>query len=373
MTAEFGASPAAPAGGTTTHPPFIQQLGPRALQRAVPRLGPVLAGAGAQLAFVGLLVLSFDTSDVLEGDGDSNKMVGFLLTAAGVAAGYALIVAFRDGGLATFGSGLAAMLVPFMLFFLTWDEGDSPPFSIDVVLLLSVVLWLVAYVVRPSRGRPVFLGAAALGLWLFVLEQIESAFTMPFEMLPFALAPAEVLAGPETSAPDAGTIGLVCLVFAAAYLVGAFVADKNGWRGMAPPLLVVGFFALYTGFGSVQEDLDPFGSGLLLAAAGVAIVFVATRMGRRGTSWFGSLAVVIGVAWMIGDLFEDSDDVTAPAIALMIVGALVAFAADRWAAAINEPPEVRESVAVASGPPDAASAPYTPPSQPPPPDPIDLE
>jgi len=373
MTGEFSAMPAGEPAESAT-PGWVERLGPRALERAAPRLGPVLAGAGALLAFFGLLTLSFDTSDVITGEGDSNNMIGFMLTAAGIAAGYALIVAFREGGLATFGSALAAMLIPFALFFLTWQDGDSPPFSVDVVLLLSVLVWLAAYVVGPSRGRPVFLGAAALGLWLFVLEQIESTFTLPFELLPFGFAAADVIGGGEQpSPPDAGTIGFVCLLFAAVYFTLAFVVDRRGWRGMVVPLVSIGFFALYTGFFAVQEDLEGAGAGILLAAAGVGIVFCATRLGRRGSAWFGAAAVALGVAWILGDIFEDADSITAPAVTLMIVGGLIALGADRWAAAINDPPEVDGLVPVGAGP-GPYTAPGTSPSAPPPPpEPIDLE
>lgn len=321
----------------------LERLGPRALRRAAPRLGPVLGGAGAVLAFIGLVVLSFDTSGIDDGDGDSNKMIGVLLCAAGVAAGYALVARFRAGGLATFGSVVAVLLLPFMLFFLTFDDNDLPPFSVDVVLMLSVAGWLLGYLLGPARGRPLFLGAAAAGLWLFILEQVESAFTAPFEILP---VPFPVDDFSRQSPPDAGTIGLVCLIFGLGYLSLASLLDRRGLHGMVPPFLVVGFLALYTGFFAVQEDLEPAGAGALLVGAGLIIVFIATRMDRRGSAWLGGAAVAIGAAWIVGDAFENTDSVTAPAITLMIVGAAVALAGDRWAAAMSEPSELALATAV---------------------------
>lgn len=320
---------------TVTAGPF-EQLGPRALRRAAPRLGPVLGGAGAAVAFLGLVILAFDASKIDEGDGDSNKMLGALLCGAGVAGGYALMAAFRAGGLATFGSVVAVLLLPVTLFFLTFDETEAPPFSVDVVLMLSVAGWLLGYMIGPARGRPVFLGAAATGLWLFLLEQVESPFTAPFGFVP---VPAPFEEGPSSS-PDAGTIGLVCLIFAALYLFLAFVLDGRGLHGMVAPLLAVGFLAMAVGFATVQDDLEAAGAGTLLVAAGVVIVLVATRLGRRGSSWLGGAAVAFGTLWIIADAFEDNESAIAPGITLMIVGAAIALAGDRWAAAMDEPSEL---------------------------------
>jgi hypothetical protein len=327
--------------------PLLDRLGPRALRRATPRLGPVLGGAGAALAFVGLLILAFDSSGVDEGEGDSNKMLGFLLCAAGVAAGYALIAAFRAGGLATFGSVVAVLLLPWALLFLTFDEGKLPPFSVDVVLMLSVVGWLLGYAFGPARGRPAFLGAAAAGLWLFILEQVDSVFSSPFDILPVAVA----FDSSDSPSPDGGTIGLVCLIFAAAYLALAFLLDGRGLHGMATPLLAVGFVALFVGFVGIQEDLAPAGAGAVMIAAGLVVVWSAARLGRRGSAWIGGFAVVVGAAVIVVDAFEDADSPTAPALTLMLVGAAVALAGDRFAAATAEPSELALPIAEAPEPP----------------------
>lgn len=321
---------------TDTATPLLERLGPRALRRASPRLGPVLGGSGAALSFVGLLILAFDSSGLDEGDGDANKMVGFILCSVGVAAGYALIAAFRAGGLATFGSVVAVLLLPWALFFLTFDEEKLPPFSVDVVLMLSVIGWLLGYAFGPARGRPAFLGAAAAGLWLFILEQVDSVFSSPFDILPIAVG----FDSSDVSAPDGGTIGLVCLIFAGAYLALAFLLDRRGLHGMVTPLLAVGFVALFVGFFGIQEDLEPAGAGAVLVGAGVVVVWAAARLGRRGSAWIGGFAVVLGAAVIVVDAFEDADSPTAPAVTLMLVGAAVALAGDRWATATAEPSEL---------------------------------
>lgn len=319
---------------------WLDRLGPRVLRRATPRLGPVLGGAGATLAFAGMLLLAFDTSDIDAADGETDKILGALLCAVGTGIGYALVTMFRAGGLATFGSAVATVLFPFVFFFLTYDVDKVPPFSVDVVLLLSIGGWSAAYLWGPARGRPVLLGAAAIGLWLFILEQVEGAFTTPFRLIPAISPMGDVLGGKGGTAPDPGTIGFVSLIFAAGYLAAAFLLDRRGYRGMAPALFVAGFITLYVGFAAVQDDLEPGGAGLLLASAGVAIVYVATKLDRRGAAWLGGAAVAIGLTWVIGDAFEDTDDVLGPALTLMAVGTAVALGGDRWAAAVNEPSEL---------------------------------
>jgi drug/metabolite transporter (DMT)-like permease len=335
--------------------PFFEHLGPRAQRRATPRLGPVLGGAAAALVFLGVVVLSFDRSLPDDFDDDPDNFVGALLCALAVAAGYFVVHRFRVGAAATAGSAVAAAALPFVFVFLTYDEVDAPPFSLDATLLVSTAAWAGAYVLGATRGRPLFLGLAAVGLWLFIIEQVEPIFSAPF--LAFAPVPELDEFGVSPSPPDFSTVGFVSLLFGAGYVVAGHVLDRRRLAGAATPLLVSGYLALAIGYLALADELEMLGTGLLVAATGVLVALLGVRVGRRATAWLGAGAAGFGLFLLVMDIFEDSDDPTGPAVTLIIVGAALAAAAEWWAQANAEPTELAlppSSPAASSAAPSAA-------------------
>ena len=115
--------------------------------------------------------------------GDFNRVPGIILSALVVAAGYFVLANLRTGAIATAGAAAAALGVPPLMFFLTFDQNGFPPYSTEGILYVSAGVWLASYFVGPSRGRPFFLGAGLIGLWLAVLQATENVFDAPFLLM----------------------------------------------------------------------------------------------------------------------------------------------------------------------------------------------
>ena len=97
-----------------------------------------------------------------------------------MAAGFFVLAGAERGPLATAGSVAAALGVPPLLFFLTVDTNELPPYSTEAILFVSTIAWLVTYAVGPGRGRPLFLGAGLIGLWASLLQLTEEVFDAPY-------------------------------------------------------------------------------------------------------------------------------------------------------------------------------------------------
>ncbi len=87
---------------------------------------------------------------------------------------------FRDGPLATAGVVASATGIPPLLFFLTVDVNDLPPYSTEAILYVSTLAWFACWAVGPGKGRPFYLGAALVGFFLSVLQVVEGVFDSPF-------------------------------------------------------------------------------------------------------------------------------------------------------------------------------------------------
>lgn len=327
------------AAPTTTG--FLAGLGPRARERPAPRLAIVLAAAGCALAILGALTVGGDGL----GDGGGSKIPGVLLAAGVVVVGFVLLARFRSGPLATAGAVAAAFGVPPLLFFLTFDENGFPPYSTEAILYGSTLVWGVSYVVGPGRSRPIFLGAAATGLWLSALQVTEEVFDAPFAFVnPFGVGfddsgfgDTGFDGGFAPAAPDPTTIGVVSLVFAAAYLFVGRRWDRSGYAGAATPLTVAGLLAVPFGLLALADDLEATGTGVLTAAVGVALAAIGSASVRRATAWIGGALVVVGVLVVIGELV---DEATPGGLTLMAAGTAVVAAAEAVRRSTNEPDEV---------------------------------
>lgn len=278
--------------------------------------------------------------DGIGGD-DSSQAPGIILSALVLVAGYVLLARQPAGGpLATAGTVAAALAVPPLLFFLTFDENDFPPYSTDVILLLSTAAWAVSYLVGPGRGRPFFLGAACIGLWMSLLQVTEGVFDLPFDLIG-AFAPFDPTfddsSGFGFDAPDPATIGGLSLLLGAAYLLVARAADRRGHVGFATPLTVAALVVLPVGVAFLGDELEAVGAGLLGTAVGVAVAAHGASVGRRATTWIGAAGAALGLLVVVGDLV---DEATPGGIALMLVGAGVVIAAEALRQATGEPDEV---------------------------------
>jgi hypothetical protein len=342
-----------PSGGTgyppaqpPSRPGLSARLGTRAVGRPEPRLGVSLAGAGIALAVVGVLVWGGDylTSGGNGGgdDGSSRRLLGVALALAVVVAGYALAIRARRGPLATAGVAASALGVPALLGFLTFDTartGDGPPFSLDAIVLVSVLVWLVSYLVVPgTRGHAFYLGLAAITTWIYLLDKAEpSLFGDAFVGFIVLLAPSDLFGNPGAGA-DWTTVSVLCLVFGLAYYAAAFVLDRVGRPGPGAALAVAGFLATTSGASAAAVNLPAVGVGVLLIVLGLILAYFGSCGRRRFTTWAWSTGAAVGITVIIAKLAGQNS--AAAGVALILSGAVVVVAGHLLTGVLHEPDEL---------------------------------
>lgn len=351
---------------TPSAPTGLDRIGTRTVRRADPRLTIALAAAGCALVVLGAVVVGGD--GLPAGDGGGSQLPGVLLCLGVVAGGFALLVRERSGPLATAGAVASTLGVPPLLFFVTFDESSFPPYSTVAILAVSTVAWGVSWAFGPGRGRPLYLGAAAAGLWTTILELTEEVFTFPFGLFgSFAPGVASgpqfgptfpddpVIGGPlgpgfddptfggsstfgfEPSIPDLTVIGLLSLAFGAGYLLLARSWDRSGRAGASTPVTAVALVALFVGVQSLGDDLDTAGTGLVAIVVGGAVAAHGASVGRRATTWLGAAGAGLGVMAIVGEL---SDEATPGGLLLIAAGCGVVAAAEALRRAMDEPDEM---------------------------------
>jgi hypothetical protein len=358
-----GGSGPSTAVGTVGLTGLLRRLGERVVRRPEPRFGVALAGVGMMMILVGAVVWGGDAAGG-GGEGDSNQIVGVLLSLAVIAAGYLLLVRFRHGPLATAGVVAAALGVPLLMGFATFDSGFdaaesdvvfSLPFSVDAIVLLSLAAWLASYAWVPvASGRIFFVALSAFTLWLYLLEKVEEGAAGYVVSLPFSAITFSFVSefDGERQLPDLGNIGGMSLTVGVVYYLLAIVADRQRHRGLATPFLAAGFVATVVGLIHVADDFEAVGTGLLLIVIGSVLAVYGATQGRRFTTWTWAAGIGLGVLVILTDVFDDS--AAAYGVAAMILGAGVVFVAHLVAEQFTEPDEM------APGPTRFASRPRAP-------------
>ena len=316
----------------------LERLGPRARRRAVPRLTIALAAGGCALVVLGALTVG---GDGLGGDGgDPSQLPGLLASGAVVAGGFVLLSRFPSGPLATGGAVAVVFGIPLVLFFLTFDENTLPPYSTETILFGSTAAWAAAYAVGPARGRPLFLGAAGIGLWATLLQLTEGVFDFPFDAVnTFGVGFEDDRFGQSfrPDAPDPATVGLLSLLVAAGYLLLARRWDRQRFAGAATPLTAAALAIIPFGIGFLAGDLEAVGTGLLTSAIGIVVAAHGADVGRRATTWLGGAGAAIGVLIVVTDVV---DEATPGGLLLMLLGAGAIAGAEALRRATNEPDEL---------------------------------
>jgi hypothetical protein len=352
---------------------LLDRLGPRAVRRMTPRVGVVLAGAGALIAIGGAAGLGGD--QLVGDDGDVQRVPGIVVAVVLIAAGYATLARTRTGALASAGATAATLGVPILLFFLTFDADGFPPFSVDAVLGVSSVAWLAAYLLGPGSGRVLFAGAALAGAWLFTLNLLE-----PIERLtPFGFTPSyssvsesvtmssdgEIIGESSYddpfSPPELTTIGGLSLAFGIAYAAAAFALSRRGYDGTATAFIAVGIAALFVGVQSLVPDLEQVGTGLLAVALGLGLAIIGSASNRRATAWIGAGGVGVGTIVLVQDAVN-GQSTSSQSGTFLLAGLAVVFAGHLIGVALGEPAEEdqRRSLRRAEPTPDAPEAGHEP-------------
>lgn len=324
-----------------------------------PRVGIALAGAGALIAIGGAIGIAGD--QLTTSDGDLQRIPGVLISAALIAVGLFVLTKSSSGPFATAAATAAALGIPTLLFFVTVDDGDFPPFSFDAVLLVSTVAWLALYVVGPARGRMLLLALALVVAPIFVMEQVEEISGVPesvgevFGQTFFGGYPDDMTydedgfpvidetttfeepVAPEF--PDPTNLGAIALAFGLVYVGAGLVLARAGFDGTGTPFSAIGGIALLIGIAFLADDLKDVGSGLALVVLGLLVLVVGAVAARRFTTWFGGFLVGVGVLVLVAEALGDDSSGLTSSIVFLLVGLAVVFAAHLVAAVLGEPAE----------------------------------
>jgi hypothetical protein len=356
---------------------FLARMGARAGRRAEPRLWISLAGAGCALAVAGVVIISGDAQVGEGGFSDGSRVPGILLCLVVAAGGYALLHWFADTPAATAGVTAIALAVPPFFYFLTFDADGTPPWSAEAILALSALVWLVSYAMGPARGRPLLLGVGLVAVVLLAFQFIEEPFSTGFETTFVDESPFEQdepLPGDEPfpgdgfisqgDEPDPTTLGIISLVFGAAYLAAARLLDRRGFAGTATPLVVVSLAAIPAGIAFLGEDLEAAGAGAAAIVAGLVVAWLGARSGRRASTVIGAGGVALGIVLIIADAMEESSP-TSIGIALLVAGGSVALGAQLLHMQTGESPQMAPGPSVFGrpGPPAGMHTAWQPPGR----------
>ncbi len=340
------------AGAGTARFSFLDRLGPRVARRPQPRASIALAGAGCALAVAGVLTLAGDAG--VSNDGGFNRTPGIILSLLVVGAGLLVLQLRNQGPLATAGSVAVAAGTPAAIGFMVVGGGDG---RLDTAITLSALAWLATYLVGPGRGRPVFLGLAAYGVWSTVLQMVGAggatsllaltplgwfAFGESCEYDSFTGSSDCTSTGPfgmrGFDQPDWAALGLVSLAVALGYLLLSRWLDRNGRHGMSTPFVLVGLLAVVQGVIALGIELeDAHGAGAIILVAGVALAVFGGSTGRRFTTWFGGAASALGVGLIV---LPDVDSASAGGLLLLGSGLVVVAVTHLVAEQLDEPDEL---------------------------------
>jgi hypothetical protein len=326
---------------------FLARLGAWAGRRAEPRLWISLAGAGCAIAVTGVVIISGDAQVSEEGFSDGSRLPGIILCLVVAAGGYALLRWFAETPAATAGVTAIALAVPPFFYFLTFDADGTPPWSAEGILALSALVWLVSYVMGPARGRPLLLGAGLVAVVLLAFQFVEEPFSAGFEETivdesPFATADPSTGDDESTGLddePDPTALGIISLVFGAAYLVAARLLDRRGFAGTATPFVAASLAAIPAGIAFLGEDLEAAGAGAAAIVAGLLVAWLGARSGRRASTVIGAGGVALGIVLIIADAMQESSP-TSIGIALLVAGGAVALGAQLLHMQTGESPQM---------------------------------
>jgi hypothetical protein len=338
----------------------VDRLGAWARRRTEPRLWVTLAGAGCWLAVIGIVTISTDAKVGDEGNVDGSNVPGIVLCLLVVLAGYVLVHRFGEAPAGAAGVAAVVLALPPLIVFLTLDVEAREPFSIEAVLAVPAVVWVVSYLVGPGKGRPLLLGAGLVFAWLFALQVVEDPFNEGIDTGPVfeeqlgsedGGVVEEDFGGDsfeETSGTDQATGGIVSLVFGAGYLAAVALLDRRGWRGAGTPFAVAAHAALPIGILLLSPDLEVVGTGVALVIVGLVTSWVGALGARRATTIIGAIETVAGISLLVGDTMNDSDP-SSVGLALVVIGIAIAAGAHLLHLVTGEPPQTREGPSSFSG------------------------
>lgn len=340
--------PPRPPGGTGDDEPSWRD-------RPRPQLGSLLAAAGGLVATAGLFAL---LSDPDIGD-ERIKIVAVSLVFEVL--GLALALFHRSHRAGAGGVALSA-LAAIPLVQAAFPEPSARDLFLDGstslrntqlgILTGLAVIWLLCYLLGPTRRYGFYLGAALYAFWQipmtwFSFNAVDAglgALSTGVEDLLGGSGSTSSSFDPFTASSDSTALklGLTSLVFAVAYLALGAWADRLGDHRLGTPFFAVAPLAGISAVSYLQEDFKVGGTAVVGLVLGGASIWLGVQARRRFTAWIGVAAVVGAVVSVVGDVFDDpvpAGLVLAFVGTALVVGAGVAEAAGLLPGGDRQEPE----------------------------------
>jgi hypothetical protein len=156
----------------------------RAQQRGVPSLAEAISATGGVALALGILLITIDLRAAHGGRGEPTALFAALVL-AGYVAVWLLPTEAHAAGVAAIVLGIPGALGWLIL------PGAHRFADIRPFIVLTIAGWIVAFVVPHTRGRTIFIAAAALLLWLWVLGEV--ADTGAYSASPIPSPPAHTV------------------------------------------------------------------------------------------------------------------------------------------------------------------------------------
>jgi hypothetical protein len=344
-------------------PTLAARLGWRVERRPKPGFAHVLGAAAG--AFLVVAVVAF----VVEVTSDDPTAPGVLFNLALVAV--ALLAGFRAPGPLRSACVTAIVLaVPLIFFFGFFGGGNAGRGETRGVYLLTLVSYLLLYLLTWTKGRAVFLAGTLLvfASWAtFEIAGSGSTSVIPFQSqisnsrssstTNFGLTDNSSSSSSSFSSTDDTTnsTATVALVIGLVFLGIGAALDRKRYAGAATPFVAVGAIETLAGAIVLGGNDSVLLGGLLAVGAG-AVVGVTGAHGdrRRATTWIGVLAVFGGLVAVLSDIAPDS----AAGVGGIALGFAVALGVLAWwlAPLLGEPDDGDETVPPPTAPPGGDSA-----------------
>jgi hypothetical protein len=242
---------------------------------------------------------------VVEAAGDDPQAVGIVFSLLLVVA--ALLAGFKAPG--PIRSGCTAALVlaaPILWLFAVAGDGNFGTDELRGFMILTVLSYLALYLLGWTRGRGIFLGGTLVvfASWLaFEIAGNGGSSVVPFQDQVSSSFNSSV----NVASSSSDTAAAVAMFLGIAYLLAGGALDRRKLAGAATPFIAVGAYETISGAISLGGQESTLLGGLLAVVSGALVGVVAARgVNRRGSTWFGALAVFGGMVAIIADIAPDS-------------------------------------------------------------------